>query len=457
MAKSGIAGQVRDKIAAKIIAIRTSPIARSTFLAALTDGLAAVAGLVYVIVSTSLLFRYLGPVKFGVWATVFSLTAALAFMDFGLGNAAIGALARAMRRGSRVLVRTVLIALTVASCGVGLLLLAITLTALHFADVDSLFGLQPTQTIPELHSFLTTFAVLLSASFPINAMGQATRGLQKGWIFNCARLVGFIMSTFGIWAGRSLDVSLTLLLMMSFGIQLFCNAVVCGVVLGLQTRHSGRVRLVRVKRFIMRMMSSGGSFVLFNIARTFGWLLDYVIVAKLMGPEAAAGLAIMQRMYQVVLIGYSILCAALWPAYAYLVSGHDWRQLKRLFALGFSGTVAYAVIASAVIFTFRETIAELWLQTSVLALTTAYALYALWNCVEAAGSSFSVLLNAKGIVTRQAIAALVFAAVSFCLKLWIVPLYGLTGLVGSTLVGYAIGFCVLVLLIRKVSLFSGRP
>ncbi|KPH81457.1 hypothetical protein AE618_06725 [Bosea vaviloviae] len=453
---AGLLQQVRHTIREKIVAIRTSPVARTTFLAALTDGFNAVAGLVYVIVSTGLLYRYLGPAKFGVWATVFSLTAALAFMDFGLGNAAIGALARAKRRGSATLVRTVLIALMIASIGSGLLILVLSLTALHFGSVDALFGFKPSEISAELSAFIMTFAVLLAASFPINAMGQAMRGLQKAWIFNCSRMTGYIAATFGVWLGQSMSASLMTLLLLSFGLQLLCNAIVgCGVLIW-QTRHAGQLRLSRIRRFIGRMLSTGGSYVLFNLARTFGWLLDYVLVIRLIGPEAAAGLAIIQRMYQVVTIGYSILSSALWPVYAYLISGHEWRRLRTLFLAGFSATVGYAVLASMLLFTFREEIAQVWLHNSVLSLTTAYGLFAIWYCVEAAGSSFSVLLNAKGIVTRQATAAVVFASVSFALKLWFVPLYGLTGLVSSTLAGYAVGFVTLLLLIRKIPLFRGR-
>lgn len=448
--------QIRSAIDGKISAIRTSPIARAAFLSALTDAVNAVVGLVYVIVSTSLLYRYLGPTKFGVWATVFSLTAALAFMDFGLGNAAIGALARARRRGSMTLIRTVLIALMTASIGSGLLLLVLALSALHFGDVDALFGFKPSDMSAELRAFIMTFAVLLAANFPVNAMGQATRGLQKAWIFNCARATGYIAATFGVWFGRSIEGSLTTLLLLTFGVQLLCNVVICSVVLARQTQHTGRVRWSRIWPFIQRMLSSGGSFVLFNLARTFGWLLDYVLVIRLLGPEAAAGLAIIQRMFQVVMIGYSIMCAALWPAYAYLISGHEWRRLRAMFMAGFSGTVGCAILVSTLIFTFREEIAQAWLHSSVLSLTTAYALYAVWMCVEASGSAFSVLLNAKGIVTRQATAAVVFASVSFALKLWFVPLYGLTGLVSSTLAGYAVGFVTLLLLIRKIPLFRGR-
>lgn len=456
MSGVGVRQQVRRTIESKIAAVRTSPVARAAFLSALTDGLNAVVGLLYVVVSTSLLYRYLGPTKFGVWATVFSLTAALAFMDFGLGNAAIGALARARRRGSMTLVRTVLIALMTASIGSGLLVLVLALTALHFGSVDALFGFKPSEMSAELRAFIMTFAVLLAANFPINAMGQATRGLQKAWIFNCARATGYIAATFGVWLGRSMEGSLTTLLLLTFGVQLLCNAAVCSLVLARQTRHTGRVRLTRVRPFIQRMLSSGGSYVLFNLARTFGWLLDYVLVIRLLGPEAAAALAIIQRMFQVVMIGYSIMCAALWPAYAYLISGHEWKRLRTLFMAGFSGTVGTAILVSTLIFTFREEIAQVWLHSSVLPLTTAYALYAVWMSVEAAGSSFSVLLNAKGVVTRQATAAVVFAGVSFALKLWLVPLYGLTGLVSSTLAGYAVGFVTLLALIRKVSLFRGK-
>ncbi|WP_197280696.1 lipopolysaccharide biosynthesis protein [Bosea vaviloviae] len=349
-----------------------------------------------------------------------------------------------------------LIALMIASIGSGLLILVLSLTALHFGSVDALFGFKPSEISAELSAFIMTFAVLLAASFPINAMGQAMRGLQKAWIFNCSRMTGYIAATFGVWLGQSMSASLMTLLLLSFGLQLLCNAIVgCGVLIW-QTRHAGQLRLSRIRRFIGRMLSTGGSYVLFNLARTFGWLLDYVLVIRLIGPEAAAGLAIIQRMYQVVTIGYSILSSALWPVYAYLISGHEWRRLRTLFLAGFSATVGYAVLASMLLFTFREEIAQVWLHNSVLSLTTAYGLFAIWYCVEAAGSSFSVLLNAKGIVTRQATAAVVFASVSFALKLWFVPLYGLTGLVSSTLAGYAVGFVTLLLLIRKIPLFRGR-
>lgn len=436
--------------------MRTSSVARVAFLSAMTDGLAAVAGLVYVIVSTSLLYRYLGPVTFGVWATVFSLTAALAFMDFGLGNTAIGALARAVRRRSPTLVRTVLAALLAASAAVGGFLLVILLIALHFADVQALFSLTPDQRIPELRLFLQTYAFLLATNFVANALGQAARGFQIAWVFNLARLIGFLGATAGIAIGRWQEVTLPAFLLLSFGVQILCNAGICGAVLMQRTRHEGRVRAKRLLLFARRMMGTGSSFVLFNIARTFGWLLDYLIVARLMGAEAAGALAIIQRMFQIVSIGSSILSGALWPAYAYLVSGREWQRLKIVFAAGFAATVGYAAAMATLIFSFREEIAQWWLHTSVLALTPAYALYALWYCTEPAGSSFSILLNAKGIVTRQAVAACVFAGVSFCLKLWFVPTYGLVGLAGSTLAGYAIGFIVLMILIRNVRLFAGK-
>jgi O-antigen/teichoic acid export membrane protein len=431
-----------------------SAVIRSAALSAITDGIAAASGFIYVIVSTKILYTYLGQTQFGVWATVFSLTAALAFMDFGLGNAAIGALARAMRRGSDTLIRTVLVGLASSTMIVSAIIVIITHAALHLIDIYRLFGISSKDAVPDLPEFLQAFAWLLALSFPVNAMTQALRGLQRAWLANIARTLGYIAATIGVVVGARYQLGLQGLLLASLGAQLSTTLAIVAAAIVVSTRSSNRVQPKRVIIFSKRLLSTGGSFVLLNLTRTFAWLLDYFIIARLMGAEAAAALAIMQRMYQIVQIGSAIIGMAAWPAYSYLSSGHELKKLKSAFLTGFTITATYAISASFLIFSFREQIAALWLNTTVHQFTTTYALQAIWLSCEAAGAAFSIFLNARGIIGKQALGALTFAIVAFGLKLALVPTFGLDGLVSATLTGYIVGNIVLAVSIRNTALFS---
>ncbi|HEX3524994.1 MAG TPA: hypothetical protein VHT52_23270 [Stellaceae bacterium] len=70
-------------------------------LTTLASTLARAIGLLTTLVTVPLAIRYLGGERYGLWMTITSLIAMIGFLDLGIGNALIGAIAEAQARNDR--------------------------------------------------------------------------------------------------------------------------------------------------------------------------------------------------------------------------------------------------------------------------------------------------------------------------------------------------------------------
>jgi O-antigen/teichoic acid export membrane protein len=67
---------------------------RRAFLAGVTSAASRAVSIAAVLISIPITLKYLGVDRFSVWMTITSLTALLAFADFGLGNGLMNVVAR---------------------------------------------------------------------------------------------------------------------------------------------------------------------------------------------------------------------------------------------------------------------------------------------------------------------------------------------------------------------------
>lgn len=352
-----------------------------------------------------------GERGFGIWAMAVSLTTMAAFLDFGMGNAVLTDLSRALatnafREARAVIMTGYLVLLTIAGALVGLLLVGF---ALFAPVVLPSFG---EQDLAILKAILLAFFL----SIPISLVQRLLFAQQKIMQANAWMIVG-----------SALSISMCLLSIhrgLSPGWVTLLYAIGTPTILLLATlafflrNPHLRPSLKDYDPVIARgTFRSGFAFFVLSILTSVGLNIDQVLISAMFGADQVVNYAVPYRLASVLMIVTSILYIPLWPANAEAIARNDWIWVRRYnLRMGLVGS-ALVVAFGLCLYLLSDTIIMLWMarefhgQSEVLAATALLAVFMSF------ASPFCMILNALGMASIQSAAWLAFIVFSVAAKL----------------------------------------
>jgi O-antigen/teichoic acid export membrane protein len=384
-------------------------------------------GFASLLMSLRLSLPWLGEERFGVLATLAGLAAVLGFLDLGIGNGLVSAVARLeAAQDHEGLARQVSRGLLLATMA-GLATAAVLLAAALSSPLAPLFRGASAGTLTEAREALSLLALFIGASLPLGAAQRVVAGLQAGYLAH-AMTAGFCLMGLCLTALLpSLGGGIAAFLAASYGASVLSGLPLLVVLARrglLVAPGSGWLRAGDTRA----LLGSGGHFMVLQIGAVIGAGADSVLVSALLGPGMVATLAVVQRLFLLASIPVQMVSLPLWAAYAHAGASGDQGFITRTFARSVRANLALAALVSMMLLTLADPLTHALSRGQVSAAMPLLTGFAIWSLCDAWGVAVSMRLNGAGVMRPQVITILAFVGLSVTLKIVLLPALGLTAL-----------------------------
>ena len=404
--------------------------------AALTAAAAALAKLVSVgtaLISIPLTLHYLGTERFGMWMTISSLVALLAFADFGIANGVLNVVA-----DDRAAVRRAITSGLALLSAVALALVAAFALAYSFVPWPSVFNVQGALAQAEAGPALAAFVVCYASTIPLVVVLRAQMGLQQGFLVSLWQVAGSLCGLVAVLVAIHLQAGLPWLVLALAGAPLLAvllNALYFFAV----ARPDLRPRSAFVSRAACKAVAGTGAlFFVLQLAAALAYASDNFIIAQLLGAPAVAEYAVPEKLFALLSMAMAMALGPLWPAYGEAIARGDvaWVRstLKRSILMAASIT---ALGALALVLVGRALI-ELWVGHAVSVSFGLLVALAVWKTIETAGIAVAMYMNATRLLRMQVVIAVSTCVAAIALKLTLVPMLGPAGVVWAMALAYLV-------------------
>lgn len=434
---------------------RSRGVVRGTASAMVARGIGSLTG----IVTVPLTVRYLGTERYGAWITISSVLVFLGFSDFGLASSLTNALGKAFgeddRERARRYVTTALFALSVVA--VLLVIAGITfarpIAKLIFPSVSP--PLLDGEIIPALIISLSIFAL----NFPLMVTNRVLAAYQENATANLWIMASSVANLIGILVVIQFRGGLPLLVLGSAGAGLLINAISSIWLFRWHKPWLAPSRTAADLRFASELLSTSWKFFIANTAWLVNSQTDNLIIAHYLGAAAVTPYSVTFRLFAYATLIQSLASVSLWPAYTEAAARKDFAWIRGVFKKNLKWNLLIAIGLVIVLTIFGRTIIQFWAGPAAVPPFAVVIWMGVWGIILSYLHVVGCLLNATGKVTRMSVYGVITAILNVILSIWLVRLYGISGVIAGTVIAYTIASCIPILIdvravLAEFSLFS---
>lgn len=382
--------------------------------------------------------RYLGAERFGVWATITSTVVFLNLLDLGIASTLTNHMARSQALGDReqaarytanALALTMLLSVGAA------VVLSIVWPVLDWAAMFHVgAGIQNT----EVDATVAVAAALVLLGLPGALCSRILAGYQEVHVSNVVIALGTAGNLAGLLVGIALRVSMPALFLMSVGcVPLFNLGALCGTLFWQKPWLRPRMNLLEWGA-TRELVSSGLGFFLIQIAGAVVFSSDNIVVSHYLGAAQVTPYNVTWRFVGLTAMVQSLLFAAIWPAYADAYARGEYAWMRRTFHFLLRGTLALNLTCAVLFVALGKTFIRWWAGPAAVPSTMLLAAMALWAVIGGCMTVESCLLAAVGRTREQGVLSVVAAMVNLVSSIWLVQRIGAVGVIGGTILSYAL-------------------
>ena len=408
---------------------------------ALTAAASALAKMLTVgsaLVSVPLTLGYLGRERFGMWMTISSLIAMLAFADFGIANGVLNTVSSAHGRDDDQAIRRAISSGFFLLSAIGATLLLAFAAIYAYVPWASFFNVTTPQAAAEAGPALAVFVCCFAANIPLALVQRAQIGLQKGFIASLWQCAGSICGLLGVLWAIHAQASLQGLVLAMAGVPVL-SAILNSLHFFLRARPDLLPRRAHVSaRQCQQLGATGSLFFVLQIVVAVAYSSDSFIIAQLKGAGAVADYAVPEKLFSLVPLIMTMVLMPLWPAYGEAIARGDIAWVRITLKRSITLAVASATILVVLLVLLAPQILRWWVGSAIVPPLLLLIAFGVWKVVEAAGNASAMFLNGSGVVRLQVWCAICTAVAAVSLKLTLVPLVGLSGVIWASIISYLI-------------------
>jgi O-antigen/teichoic acid export membrane protein len=392
-------------------------------------------GIATAIITTPLTLQYLGAARFGLWMTITSITALLSFADFGIGSGLLNAISRADGQNDRSAAQKAVSSAFLLLALIAALLIVSFAVAYVWIPWGGVFNLRHDAEIREASHAVAVLVACIAASLPLATVVRVQMGFQEGFESNLWQASANLATVVGVvWAALA-EASLPWLVFASNGIPVLVTLL--NWVLQFAWRR--RWLLPRATRFDSAIgwsiLRAGVVFAALQLVTFVGFFSDNFVITQISGPAAVAPYAIMYKLFSAVFLVQFII-TPLWPALNEAIARGDRAQARKMFERAtFICLVAGATIAGFLIGLGRPIVA-LWVGRDLMPGWNLLLGFGAWTLVASYFAAIAALLSGTPLLLHQLRIFSVAAVLSFVLKIPLVALFGISGAIWASVIGY---------------------
>lgn len=426
---------------------------RRVALSAASSGVVRALFFLTTFITFPLLIRYLGTERFGLWATLTSVTALLTFTDLGISNGALNAVAEALGKEDRSAAQGY-VSSSFFTLGTLALLFAGTFILIYPSiDWGGLFNVGSAAASQEAGPATAVFVGCLIASLPLGLSQKVYMALQETFVASLWMAVGIVIGLAGVVIGVALRVKMPWLVLASAGGPVL-GSLLCSLHLFYYRcpwlRPSFRTVTRRATKVVM---SSGGMFFVLAIAGAVAYQSDTIVIARILGASEVSQYAVPMKIFFLPPSLLSLVFIPLWPAYREAIVRGDMGWVHRTFRRSINLSLLVAVPFSIALLLWGSDIIRIWAGPSISTSLPLLMAFGSWTVLSSLGGPMSMLLNGANAIKFQVTVALIMATCNIVLSVWLVGMIGVAGAVlGSFLAQLVCVFVPSILFIRRLFL-----
>lgn len=411
---------------------------RRALLSALASVAAKVLSVLTALISVPLTLHYLGAERYGMWLTMSSLVAMLAFADLGVGNGLLNAVAEANGKDDKTQIRSYVSSGFLALGGVAVLILIIFATLYQFVEWPGVFNVKSLAASEEAGPALAVFVICFAVAIPMSIVQRVQMGLQRGFLASLWQCAASLLGLLGVVLAIQLEASLPWLVLAYVGAPLMAGVVNSAVYFGwMQPDICPGLRSASMLA-AKRILKTGMLFLVLQIVVAVAYTSDGIIVAQLLGASAVAEYAVPEKMFGVGASILAMMLAPLWPAYGEALARGDHAWVRKTLKKSLLVAVITSALVSVVLVLTGAQIMRFWvgdMMSPPLALLLGLGV---WKIFETSGNALAVYLNGANVIGVQVVISVMMAICSVSFKLLLIPEMGVAGVPWATALAFFI-------------------
>lgn len=421
---------------------RASERHRRVVLSALAAALAKIISVATVLISVPLTLHYLGPERYGMWMTISSLAAILAFADLGIGNGMLNAIAAANGRDDRAAIRGFVSSGFFGLSLVSLGLMCFFVAAYRFIPWPELFNVQSGIAQQEVGPAVAVFFICFALAIPLTIVQRVQMALQCGFLSSLWQCLASVFALIGVLVAIRYEAGLLWLVLAFVGVPLVVSALNSVVFFNYMQPEIAPARRAITRAAATQLVRTGGLFLILQLVAAVTYASDSFVITQMLGASAVADYAVPERMFSLITVMLAMLFAPLWPAYGEAIERGDVAWVRHTLRRSVACAAALAFVFSVPLILLGPWLIELWIGTTVVPTMTLLISLAVWKSIEAVGNSLSAFLNGANVVRIQLAISSITMIAAISLKVLLVPVIGVSGTVWATVIAFSV--CALI-------------
>lgn len=349
-------------------------------------------GLSYIVVPITL--SYLNNEKYGVWLILLSMLSWISFMDIGLGNGLRNRLTESLSnndiRSAKEYISTAYAVMVMIA---SVLLFALIIVAL-LADWSSIFN---TKYIAEKELTLTVIIVIVffMANFILSLSNQLFYSVHESAFTGLtAVLLNGTLLFIILILSKTTDGSL-IFLSLAYGLAMVISGALMTALFFFRYKEL-KPSLKNIKKDkINNILQLGISFFIIQISSVIIFTTDNMIITQLFGPSEVTPYNIVKKLFNIIIMGHTIVVTPLWSAYTEANSKKDFswmrQTLKRTNYL-----MVLIIVAISTLVLLSKPIINIWIGSDVEIPEGLVLAMGLYTMVHVWNNNYSYLLNGIG-------------------------------------------------------------
>lgn len=396
---------------------------------------------VTMLASVPLTVEYLGNERYGMWMTISSLIALLTFVDLGIGNGLVNAIADARGHEDREALAKAVAGSFFMLLGLALLLLTALTVSLPIIAWSRLFSVTTPLAAQELEPSVRLFLFCFLISLPLGVVEKVRMGYQEGFANSLWQMAGSVGGLLFIVLAIRLKAGLPWLVLAMAGTPILATAANFVYQFG-YARPWLRPRFNLVDRAaLIGLAKTGSQFLVIQLLTAVGLASDNLVIARIEGVTEVAGYAVVQKLYSLALLP-QFLVAPLWPAFGEALARGDHAWAQRALVRSVALSVLLSCLISLPLLIAGRSIIANWVGAD---LVPSWILLAGFTCqmvLGAYGGAMTAFLNSSRALRRQASFYGVAAVTAILLKIILVSYWDTAGVVWGTVLAFGIFYSV---------------
>lgn len=377
---------------------------------------------------------YLGTERYGLWATISSITAILALADLGIGNGLLNAIAEASGKDDRETARRYVSSAFFVLFSIAALLAALFAVIYPWVPWARVFNVYSSQAVAEAGPAVAVFVGCFLAGIPLSIARQTQIGYQEGFTTNLCAGLGNLLGIGGVLLVIYLEAGLPWLVLAVGGaptLALFLNS----VVLFKRQRPwlSPRLKNINISA-AKRVSQIGLLFFVLQVAGVVAYYSDNIVVAQIFGADEVTQYAVPMELFMLAPMFLGLVLAPLWPAYGEAIARGDVAWVRTTLFRSFTVGLLLNVPAAIFLMVFGTQLIHLWVGSQVTPSSMLLVGLGLWAIFNAINGSLAALFNGANVVKFQVICAILMAIANLALSIILANLIGLPGVIFGTVI-----------------------